>query len=156
VTVTQTSPPRGNTLRPLRVSTLVVDLIELGGVTRKFAQCPCGTHVQVKRHELSAHSTPAGARCDNSRRTLINDLEEADWASAYDRTARQIERSRASRPQFSKPTPPLGRAVAHIGRPSTTHPAQTAGHGAQVLADLDRETKKAAREAAKKAAREEH
>ena len=142
----QTAPPRGNTLRPLRVSNLTVDLVELAGVTRKFVQCPCGTYTQVKRHELAAHNIPDGARCANSRRALIDDLEEADWASAYDHTARQVERSRASRPQFSKPKPPTGRAVTQIGHSRLSNPAQTAGHTAQVLADLDQHAKRAARE----------
>lgn len=139
--MTHTAPSRGNTLRPLRASTLTVDLVELAGVTRKFAQCPCGTFTQVKRNELTAHNTPAGARCDNSRRGLINDLEESDWASAYDRTARQVERSRTARPQFSKPKPPVGRAVVHIGHTRSTHSAQTSGHSPQVLAHLDQASK---------------
>jgi hypothetical protein len=141
VTVTHTAPSRGNTDRPLRASNLTVDLVELAGVTRRFVQCPCGTFTQVKRNELTAHNSPAGTRCDNSRRGLINDLEDADWASAYDRTARQIERSRACRPQFSKPQPPLARPVAHIGRSRPAHPAQTAGHGTTTLARLDRAAK---------------
>jgi len=145
VTVTHTAPARGKTLRPLRASNLIVDLVELAGVTRRFVQCPCGTHAQVKRHELTAHYTPNGARCANSRRALIDDLDQADWASAYDRTARQIERSRESRPQFSKPKPPLGRAVAHIARPRTAHPAQTSGHGIEKLVQLDWDAKKTAR-----------
>ena len=139
--MTQTVPPRGNTLRPLRASNLVIDLVELGGVARKFVQCPCGTFAQVKRHELTAHNVPEGARCANSRRALIDDLEPADWASAFDRTARLIERSRAPRPQFSKPKPPLGRAVTHVGRPRATHPAQTAGHARHTLAELDHAAK---------------
>lgn len=143
--MTQTAPLRGNTLRPLRASNLVVDLVELGGVSRKFASCPCGTHTQVKRHELAAHNTPEGARCANSCRALIDDLEAADWASAYDRTARHIERSRAPHPQFSKPKPPLARAVAHINRPRTTQSTQTSGHGAVVLEALDRDAKAASR-----------
>ena len=121
--VTHPTPPRGNTLRPLRASRLTVDLVELAGVARRFVQCPCGTFAQVKGNELTAHDVPDGARCDNSRRTLINDLEEPDWASAYDRTVRQIDRARASRPQFSKPKPPAGEAVVHIGRPRHAHPA---------------------------------
>lgn len=139
--MTRTAPPRGSTPRPLRASSLTVDLVELAGVTRKFVQCPCGSFTQVKRHELSAHDTPNGSRCAYSRRALIDDLEQADWASAYDRTARQIERARATRPQLSKPTPPLGRAVAHIGRSRTAHPAQTAGHDTATLARLDRTAK---------------
>lgn len=139
--MTHTAPPRGNTLRPLRASNLTVDLVELAGVTRRFVQCPCGTFTQVKRDELTAHDTPDAVRCGNSRRALINDLEEADWASAYDRTARHVERARASRPQFSKPTPPLGRPVVHLGRPRPTHPAQTAGHGTSTLARLDQAAK---------------
>jgi hypothetical protein len=139
--MTQTAPPRGNTLRPLRASNLVVDLVELAGVTRKFVQCPCGRFSQVKRSELVAHNTPEGTRCPSSRRTLINDLDEADWACAYDRTARQIERSRSSRPQFSKPKPPTATPVAHLARPRPAHPARTAGHSPEALAELDRESK---------------
>jgi hypothetical protein len=147
--MTETAPPRGNSLRPLRASNLVVDLVELAGVTRKFVQCPCGRYAQVKRHELAAHNTPGEKRCPNSRRALINDLDEADWAAAYDSTARQIERSRASRPQFSKPRPPAGSPVAHIARPRPVHPARTAGHSPEALAELDRTAKAAARAKAK-------
>lgn len=139
--MTQTAPPRGNTLRPLRASNLVVDLVELAGVTRKFVQCPCGRFAQVKRSELVAHNDLGGKRCPNSRRSLINDLDEADWACAYDRTARQIERSRASRPQFSKPKPPIGSPVAHLARPRLTHTARTSGHSPEALAELDRKAK---------------
>ena len=147
--MTQTAPTRGNTLRPLRASNLIVDLVELGGVSRKFVQCPCGRSTQVKRNELAAHNTLDGKRCPNSRRALINDLDEADWACAYDRTARQIERSRSSKPQFSKPKPPTGSPVAHISRPRPAHPARTAGHSPEALAELDRKAKAAAREKAK-------
>ena len=139
--MTQTAPPRGNTLRPLRASNLVVDLVELAGVARKFVQCPCGRFAQVKRHELAAHNTPDEKRCPNARRTVIDDLDEADWAAAYDSTARQIERSRSSQPQFSKPKPPTGSAVVHLGRPRTAHPARTAGHSPDVLARLDHTAK---------------
>ena len=139
--MTHTPPQRGNTLRPLRASNLIVDLVELAGVTRRFVQCPCGTFTQVKRNELTVHYTPSGARCANSRRALINDLEVTDWASAYDRTARQLERSRSSRPQFSKPKPPLGQAVAHLARPRTAHPARISGHDPAHLAHLDQAAK---------------
>jgi hypothetical protein len=147
--MTQTAPPCGNTLRPLRASNLVVDLVELAGVARKFVQCPCGRYAQVKRHELAAHNTPDEKRCDNSRRSFVNDLDEADWAAAYDSTARQIERSRASRPQFSKPKPPTGSPVAHLARPRPAHRARTAGHSPEALAELDRTAKAEAREKAK-------
>jgi hypothetical protein len=139
--MTQTAPSRGNTLRPLRASNLVVDLVELGGVSRKFVQCPCGRSTQVKRNELAAHNTLDEKRCPNSRRALINDLDDADWAAAYDRTARHIERSRASRPQFSKPKPPIGSAVAHLARPRLSHTARTSGHSPEALAELDRAAK---------------
>jgi len=139
--VTETLPPRGNTLRPLRASNLVVDLVELAGIARKFVQCPCGRFAQVKRNELTAHNTPDEKRCPNARRALIDDLDAADWAAAYDLTARQIERSRSSRPQFSKPKPPTGSAVAHLARPRTAHPARTAGHSPDTLAQLDRKGK---------------
>ena len=139
--MTETLPPRGNALRPLRASSLVVDLVELAGVARKFVQCPCGRFAQVKRNELAAHNTPDEKRCPNARRAVINDLDDADWAAAYDSTARQIERSHSSRPQFSKPKPPTGSAVAHLGRPRTAHPARTAGHSPDALDRLDREAK---------------
>ena len=147
--MTETAPPRGNTLRPLRASNLVVDLVELAGVARKFVQCPCGRFAQVKRSELVAHNTPGEKRCPNSRRSLINDLDEADWACAYDRTARQIERSRSSRPQFSKPKPPTGTPVGHLARPRPAHTARTAGHSPEALAELDRTAKAEARQKAK-------
>lgn len=137
----ETLPARRNNLRPLRASNLVVDLVELAGVARKFVQCPCGRFAQVKRHELAAHNAPDGNRCPNARRALIDDLDEADWAAAYDSTARLIERSRASRPQFSKPKPPTGSAVAHLARPRTAHPARSAGHSPDTLARLDRTAK---------------
>lgn len=139
--MTETLPLRGSTLRPLRASNLVVDLVELAGVTRKFVQCPCGRFVQVKRNELAAHNTPDEKRCPNARRTVINDLDDADWAAAYDSIARQIERSRSSRPQFSKPKPPTASAVAHLARPRTAHPARMAGHSPDALAQLDRVAK---------------
>ena len=133
--------PRGNTLRPLRASNLVVDLVELGGVARKFIQCPCGRFVQVKRNELAAHNTPDEERCPNSRRALINDLDEAEWAAAYDATARLIERSRSSRAQFFKPKPPTGAPIAHLARPRPAHAARTSGHSPEALAQLDRAAK---------------
>lgn len=139
--MTQTAPPRGNTLRPLRASNLVVDLVELAGVARKFVQCPCGRFAQVKRQELAAHNTPDEKRCLNSRRAVLDNLDEADWAAAYDTTARQIERSRSSRPQFSKPKPPTGSPVAHLARPRAAHTARTAGHSPEVLALLDQREK---------------
>ena len=139
--MTQTAPSRGNILRPLRASNLVVDLVELGGVSRKFVQCPCGRSTQVKRNELAAHNNLDEKRCPNSRRSLINDLDEADWACAYDRTTRQIERSRSSKPQFSKPKPPTGSPVAHLGRPRPAHPARTSGHSPDALAEFDRAAK---------------
>ena len=139
--MTQTAVLRGNTLRPLRASNLVVDLVELAGVVRKFVQCPCGRFAQVKRHELAAHNTPDERRCPNARRAVIDDLDETDWAAAYDHTARQIERSRSSRPQFSKPKPPTGAPVAHLARPRPAHAARTAGHSPEALALLDRQEK---------------
>jgi len=137
----ETMPPRGNPLRPLRASNLIVDLVELAGTARKFVQCPCGRSAQVKRSELVAHNTAEGNRCTNSRRSLINDLDDGDWAAAYDRTARQIERSRGSRPQFSKPKPPTETPVAHLARPRPAHRARTAGHTPENLALLDRQEK---------------
>ena len=140
--MTQTAPPRGNTLRPLRASHLVVDLVELAGVARKFVKCPgCHRFAQVKRNELVAHNTPDEKRCPNSCRAVLNDLDEADWAAAYDSTARLVERSRSSRPQFSKPKPPTGSPVAHLARPRTAHSSRTAGHDAEALALLDRQSK---------------
>jgi hypothetical protein len=139
--VTETLPPRGNPLRPLRASNLVVDLVELAGVARKVVQCPCGRYAQVKRNELAAHNTPDGKRCPNARRAVIDDLDEADWAAAYDSTVRQIERSRSSRPQFSKPKPPTGSPVAHLARPRPAHRARTGGHSPEALALLDRREK---------------
>jgi len=139
--MTQTAVPRGNTLRPLRASNLVVDLVELAGVARKFVQCPCGRFAQVKRHELAAHNTPDEKRCPNARRAIVDDLDEADWAAAYDATARQIERSRSSRPQFSKPKPPTGSPLAHLAHPRSAHAARTAGHSPGALALLDQREK---------------
>lgn len=139
--MTQTAVPRGNTLRPLRASDLIVDLVELAGVARKFVQCPCGRFAKVKRNELAAHNTLDEKRCPNSRRALVNDLDETDWASAYDRTARQIEHSRGSRRQFSKPKPPLAAPVAHLARPRSACPARTAGHTPSALAQLDHAAK---------------
>ena len=139
--MTQTDIPRGNTLRPLRASNLVVDLVELAGVARKFVQCPCGRFAQIKRNQVAAHNTPDEQRCDNARRALIDDLDAADWAAAYDATARQVERSRSSRPQFSKPKPPTGAPVVHLARPRPAHAARTAGHSPEALALLDRQEK---------------
>lgn len=140
--MTKTASPRGNAARPLRASNLTVDLVELAGVVRRFVKCPCGNFAQVKRNELTAHTTPDGVRCANSRRALINDLEEADWTSAYDRTARQIERFRSPGPRFTKPNPPVVRPVAHLGRSNRSpHPAQTSGHDAENLARLDKSAK---------------
>ena len=139
--MTESLPLRGNTLRPLRASNLIVDLVELAGVARKFVQCPCGRFAQIKRNELAAHNTPDEKRCPNARRAVINDLDDADWAAAYDSTARQIERSRSSRPQFSKPKPPTGSAIAHLARPRTAHPARMAGHSPDALDQLDRKAK---------------
>ena len=91
--MTETHPLRGNPQRPLRASNLIVDLVELAGVARKFIQCPdCNRFVQVKRSKLVAHSTAEGARCASSNRGLINDLDEADWACGYDSAARLVER----------------------------------------------------------------
>ena len=75
----ETVPPRGTALRPLRASNLIVDLVELAGVVRKFVKCPCcGRFAQVKRSQLAAHNMSEGGRCANSRRNLINDLAETD------------------------------------------------------------------------------
>ena len=138
----QTTVSRGNTLRPLRASNLVVDLVELAGVARKFVKCPgCGRFAQIKRSQLVAHNTPEEQRCPNSRRALVNDLDEADWAAAYDSTARLIERSRASRPQFSKPMPPSAAPVARLARPRLAHPARIAGHSPSALDLLDQRSK---------------
>jgi hypothetical protein len=140
--VTETHPLRGNPLRPLRASNLIVDLVELAGVARKFVKCPgCGRFAQVKRNELVAHNTPDEKRCGNSRRSVLNDLDDADWAAAYDSTARLIERSRVSRPQFPKPKPPTGSPVSHLARPRPAHHARTAGHSLDALTALDRAAK---------------
>ena len=148
--MTETAVPRGNALRPLLASNLTARLVELDGIVRKFVRCPaCGAMTQVKRNELVAHNAPGTPRCSNSRRALINDLDEADWASAFTRTAEHVVRSRASRPQFFKPSPPTATPVAHLARPRTAHPARTAGHSPKALAELDRQAKAAAREKAK-------
>ena len=103
--MTQTTPPRGNTARPLRASNLTVDLVELAGIARKFVHCPaCGRFTQVKRNELTAHNTPDGARCANSRRALINDLDDTDWASAYDHAVRLAARRRSNKVK-NRPAP---------------------------------------------------
>ncbi len=113
--MTETSVPRGNTLRPLRASNLVVDLVELAGVARKFVKCPgCGRFAQVKRNELAAHNTHDETRCLDSRRGLINDLDEADWLCAYDQAARQIERSRRPSRVHYKPAPALPTPVHRL------------------------------------------
>ena len=105
--MSQTAPLRGNPLRALRASNLVVDLVELAGVARKFVQCPgCGRFVKVARNELTAHNTLDEKRCENSRRRVINDLDPTDWAAAYDQTARQVERSRRPSRVHYKPAPP--------------------------------------------------
>jgi hypothetical protein len=113
--MTETATVRGNTLRPLRASNLIVDLVELAGVARKFVKCPgCGRFAQVKRNELAAHNTLDETRCANSRRGLINDLDEADWLCAYDQAARQIERSRRPSRVHYKPAPALPTPVHRL------------------------------------------
>lgn len=140
--MTGTARPRGSTLAPLRASALSVDLVELADVTRKFAKCPnCGRFAQVKRNELAAHNTFAEQRCGNSRRPLINDLDDADWANFYDRTAQQIERSRRSRPQHLKPEPPSPTPLAHLSAPRFLHEGRVQGHDTVTLALLDRAAK---------------
>ena len=116
--MTETVPSRGNPLRPLRASNLIVDLVELAGVVRKFVKCPrCGRFAQVKRSQLAAHTTPEGARCANSRRNLINDLDEADWACGYDSAARLIERFRRPSRVHYRPSPAIP-APLHRIRPA--------------------------------------
>ena len=113
--MTQTAPLRGNPLRPLRASNLVVDLVELAGVARKYVQCPgCGRFVKLARNELTAHNTFDETRCENSRRRVINDLDEMDWAAAYDQTARQVERSRRPSRVHYKPAPTLPTPVHRL------------------------------------------
>ena len=113
--MSETVPPRGNTLRPLRASNLIVDLVEPAGVVRKFIKCPCcGRFTQVKRSQLAAHNISEGARRANSRRNLINDLDEAGWACGYDSAARLVERSRRPSRVHYKPSPQAPTPVYRI------------------------------------------
>lgn len=112
--MSHTAALRGNISRPLRASALVVDLVELSGVARKLVKCPCGRFVQVKRSQLTAHYAPSGERCTNSRRSLINDLDDADWASGYDSTARAVERTRRPSRVHYKPAPPIPAPVHRL------------------------------------------
>lgn len=111
----ETVPPRGNNLRPLRASNLIVDLVEPAGVVRKFIKCPCcGRFAQVKRPQLVAHNTSESARCANSRRNLINDLDEAGWARGYGSAARLVERFRRPSRLHYKPSPQVPTPVYRI------------------------------------------
>ena len=113
--MTETHPLRGNPLRPLRASNLIVDLVELAGVARKFIQCPdCNRFVQVKRSKLVAHSTAEGTRCASANRGLINDLDEADWACGFDSAARLVERFRRPSRVHYKPSPAVPTPVHRL------------------------------------------
>lgn len=113
--MTETAVSRGNTLRPLRASNLIVDLVELAGVARRFVKCPdCGRFAQVKRNAVAAHNTLDEKRCPNSRRGLIDDLDEVDWACGYDSVARLVERFRRPSRVHYKPVPSLPTPVHRL------------------------------------------
>jgi hypothetical protein len=111
-------PTYDNGRAPVRVSTLLTDLVNVGGADKRLVRCPepgCGRWVGVHRHLIDAHrAEDEVARCPTSKQRLVYDLADDEWAARFQGVSRDTDRRRATRVHY-KPTPAVPPAVHRIG-----------------------------------------
>ena len=87
-----------NGRKPINVSTILTDLVTLGGREFQLVKCPtCSRWVQVHRHLIDVHRPDGTTRCTLSRQRLVFDLEPTDWAARYQGTADLTARRHVTR-----------------------------------------------------------
>jgi hypothetical protein len=101
-----------NGAKPLKVSTLLTDLVITGGREIRMVRCPtCLRFAQVKRHLIGTHHVALRTACEGSRQRLIYDVDPADWAASYQGAADLVAQRRAPYSAFAtrpKAAPPIG------------------------------------------------
>jgi hypothetical protein len=105
-----------NGAKPIRVSTLLTDLIVANGRETRMVCCPrCGRFAEVKRHLIGVHHVALRTACAGSRQRLIYDVDPADWGARRAGIADRVNQRRAPYSNFTtrQAPPPAPRPLPY-------------------------------------------